>query len=93
MAVHSSTLAWEFPWTEEPDGLQSMGSQRVRLDLVTKQQQNGLSRKGLYLLISQKRAVGGLAAGTVNQSSDDVLALFPTVSPSALPSSGMAVCL
>ena len=26
MATHSSILAWEMPWTEEPDGLQSMGS-------------------------------------------------------------------
>ena len=30
MAIHSSTLAWKIPWTEEPGGLQSMGSQRVR---------------------------------------------------------------
>ena len=37
--THSSILAWEIPWTEEPGGLQSMGSQRVRHDLVTKQQQ------------------------------------------------------
>ena len=29
MATHSSTLAWKIPWTEEPGGLQSMGSQRV----------------------------------------------------------------
>jgi len=29
MATHSSVLAWEIPWTEEPGGLQSMGSQRV----------------------------------------------------------------
>ena len=28
MATHSSILAWETPWTEEPGGLQSMGSQR-----------------------------------------------------------------
>ena len=32
MATHSSILAWEIPWTEEPGGLQSMGSQRVELD-------------------------------------------------------------
>ena len=32
MATHSSILAWEIPWTEDPDGLQSMGSQRVRHD-------------------------------------------------------------
>ena len=28
-ATHSSSLAWRIPWTEEPGGLQSMGSQRV----------------------------------------------------------------
>ena len=32
MAIHSSTLAWKIPWTEEPDRLQSMGSQRVGYD-------------------------------------------------------------
>ena len=32
MAPHSSTLAWTIPWTEEPDGLQSMGSLRVGHD-------------------------------------------------------------
>ena len=29
MAAHSSVLAWRVPWTEEPDGLQSKGSQRI----------------------------------------------------------------
>ena len=28
MATHSSILVWKIPWTEEPDGLQSMGSQK-----------------------------------------------------------------
>jgi len=32
MAVHSRTIAWKIPWTEEPGRLQSMGSQRVRHD-------------------------------------------------------------
>ena len=32
MAIHSSILAWKIPWTEEPDGLQSMGLQRVGHD-------------------------------------------------------------
>ena len=32
MATHSSTLAWKIPWTEEPDGLPSMGSQRIGHD-------------------------------------------------------------
>ena len=40
MATHSSILAWEIPWTEEPGGLQSMESQRVGYDLATEQQQH-----------------------------------------------------
>ena len=32
MAVHSSTIAWKIPWTEEPGRLQSVGSQRVGHD-------------------------------------------------------------
>ena len=35
MATHSSILAWRIPWTEEPGGLQSMGSQRVRCNWAT----------------------------------------------------------
>ena len=35
MASHSSILAWRIPWTEEPGGLQSRGSQRVRYDWAT----------------------------------------------------------
>ena len=34
IATHSSTLAWKIPWTEEPDRLQSMGSQRVGHDFT-----------------------------------------------------------
>ena len=34
-ANHSSIFAWKIPWTEEPSGLQSMGSQRVEHDCVT----------------------------------------------------------
>ena len=32
MAIHSSTVAWKIPWTQEPDRLQSMGSQRIGRD-------------------------------------------------------------
>ena len=39
MATHSSILAWEIPWREEPGRLQSMELQRVGHDLVTKQQE------------------------------------------------------
>ena len=35
MATYSSTLAWRIPWTEEPGGPQSMGSQRVKHDSAT----------------------------------------------------------
>ena len=35
MAIHSSTIAWKIPWSEEPGRLQSMGSQRVRHDWAT----------------------------------------------------------
>ena len=35
MAIHSSMLDWRIPWTEEPGGLQSMGSQRVRCFICT----------------------------------------------------------
>ena len=33
MVTHFGILAWEIPWTEEPGGLQSMGSQRIRLSI------------------------------------------------------------
>ena len=38
MAAHSGIFAWEIPRAEKPGGLQSVGSQRVRRDLATKQQ-------------------------------------------------------
>ena len=37
MATHSSMLAWEISWTEEPGGIQSKGSHRARQDLAIKQ--------------------------------------------------------
>ena len=43
MAIYSSIFAWEILWPEEPGGLQSTGLQRVREDLVIKQQQQGNS--------------------------------------------------
>jgi len=42
MVTHSSTLAWRIPWTEEPGGLQSVGSQRVRHNLATEHVHTGL---------------------------------------------------
>ena len=40
MAIHSSILAWEIQWTEEPGELQSMELQRVGHDLATKKYNN-----------------------------------------------------
>ena len=42
MATHSSIVAWKVSWTEEPGGLQSMGSQRAGHDLAAKQQQRSM---------------------------------------------------
>ena len=57
MATHSSILTWENPWTEEPGRLQSMGSQRVRHNLETKQQEDHFTGKpgecGFPLSVSQ----------------------------------------
>ena len=36
MAAHSSILAWRVPWTEEPGGLESMGSQKSQIQLSNK---------------------------------------------------------
>ena len=44
LAANSSILAWRVPWTEEPDRLQSMGSQRIRHDLESKQHQAKVQR-------------------------------------------------
>ena len=41
MTTHSSILAWEIPWIEEPGGLQSVGSQRIIHDLATKHHHKG----------------------------------------------------
>ena len=40
MATHSSIFAWRIPWTEEPGGLQFVGSQRAGHNLATEKQQN-----------------------------------------------------
>ena len=53
MATHSSILACEIPWTEEPDRLQSMGSQRSQ-NLASKQQPNRHYSKFLEFISEQK---------------------------------------
>ena len=51
MTAHSSILAWEIPWTEEPGGLQSMGSLRVGHNLVTKHQEGTEALAAAILLV------------------------------------------
>ena len=60
MAIHCSILAWRIPWTEEPGGLQSMGSQRVRHDWMANPSQKKslfffrfLSHIGYYRILSR----------------------------------------
>ena len=48
MAIHSSILAWRIPWTEEPDGVQSMGSQRIGQNWV-------VYMKKYYLELKKKK--------------------------------------
>ena len=49
MTIHSSILAWEVSWTEEPGGLESIGLQRVGHGLQTKQQQSRTHNKLLLV--------------------------------------------
>ena len=56
MAVYSSILAWKIPWTEEPGGLPSMGSQRVGFNLATEHAKKRYQRAGsLSLSLRQGR--------------------------------------
>ena len=48
MATHSSTVAWRIPWTEEPGGLQSMGSLRDRQDRAPGRWDSGLASNSVF---------------------------------------------
>ena len=56
ITTHSSILAWEIPWTEEPDGLQSRGLQKVQHNLATKQHTNATEFVNTELLMPVKRS-------------------------------------
>ena len=53
MATHSSILAWRIPWTEEPDGLQSMGHKKAEMTEVTYH----ITTTMITLLIIPKKAI------------------------------------
>ena len=50
MATHSSILAWRIPWTEEPGGLQSLGSQRVGHKWVSNTQTVTIIRSSIWFI-------------------------------------------
>ena len=54
LATHSSILAWRIPWTEEPGGLWSTGSQRVRHDLAT---EHACTHQGPYQEAASREAL------------------------------------
>ena len=67
MATHSSILAWEIPWTEEPGGLQSVGSQKSRTRLnahtcICRKQEKGhsltVSKPAVFHLAFSKFSLG-----------------------------------
>ena len=73
MATRSSILAWETPWTEEPGGLQSMGSQKSRTWPVTNQQQGGQELRGVSLKTKSALTV----SGTAGADPDFLCSFFP----------------
>ena len=62
MATHSSILAWEIPWTEEPGELQSLGLQRVRHGLATSlmKVKEESEKAGLKLNVQKKNEDHGI---------------------------------
>ena len=69
MATHSSILAWKILWTEEPRGLQSMGSQRVNLATNTHISKNMSSAKAADSGQEQEAEVGTLVKTFTGKSS------------------------
>ena len=89
MATHSSSLAWKIPWTEEPEGLQSMGLQGVRCDRATEH-----THHVIYTCESTPREVRLRGHLTVTSSSPRCLGpLRTTPAATTLLSLGLVTCL
>ena len=89
MATHSSILAWEIPWTEEPGGLQSMGSQRVRHNLATKFHFSlwfGTSLPGISLFLNTSPPISG-------QIAQESITFYPLIVELLQMSSHYGLCL
>ena len=64
--IHSHILAWKIPWTEEPGGLQSTGSQRVGHDRVTKEGEKAIKEEKIQAIIWETGMMdGGVVGGKV----------------------------
>ena len=91
MATHSSILAWRIPWTEEPGGLQSMGSQRLAQDLGTSAQKTPLMNSMKLLLVLSffwqdflRRELNVHRLATGKEEENFILVLkIPSVKPSS----------
>ena len=72
ITTHSSVLAWEIPWTEEPDGLQFMGSQRIGHDLASKQQQPACQQPPTHFISTgwKKHKLKSRLPGEISITSD-----------------------
>ena len=66
MATHSSILVWEIPQTEEPGGIQSIGSQKSRMDLVTEHARTLIRPTVLYPIESAQ--IGESPPSAVNKT-------------------------
>ena len=78
IAIHSSILAWRIPWTEEPGGLQSMGSQRVRHEWATNTSTfrlPGSSCGNTKKQINNNPEISPAINNNPNQSEDDLRSL------------------
>ena len=79
MATHSIILPWQVSWTKKPGGLQSLGSQRVRDDWATKQQQQQGSR-------------GKISRNETRKLRDDeIIKFLPNLHSLRKPSNGFGV--
>ena len=65
MATHSSILSWRIPWTKEPGGLQSMGSQRVRLDWATNTHRHRIKWRLSWRLSGRKSGCNAGDSGSI----------------------------
>ena len=79
MSTHSSILGWRIPWTEEPGGLQSMGSQRVGHDWATNTRASSITRgeEGLWGVAGFLWGVHCLSGGLTSCSDLKMKAMAP----------------